>query len=438
MTIAKRIVILISLVVLVVSFSLGILAITIATSIVKRDAGASMLSQAEIAAALVAETIQSRLNTLQELANQRDVHSMDFETQKAALINEIDRTDADDFAIIYPDGNAPHLKGRESPNLSAREYVQRGLRGEQTVSDIIVGGAGAVATPYPLINYVVPITVDGSVVGGLLARNNATHFGDIVKNIGTHSGGFAYLINNAGVIIAHRDTDLVMRSFSAIEAAKTDSRYATNAEAIQTVLTQKQGSMLHDIEGKNMVIGFSPVPGFDMTLVAMVEERIILHELDAMRNLMFIFVGAFMAFGIVAALLISRSIIKPIIGVTHVLEDIGKGDFTKTITVTAKNEIGDLARYFNETLEKIKDIVITIKEQAANLFAIGEELATNMAETATAINQITANIQGIKGQVINQFASVTESNATMEQIILNFDKLTGHVNHQGESVSQSS
>jgi hypothetical protein len=119
MTIAKRIVILISLVVLLVPFGLGILAVTVATGVVKRDAEASMLSQAEIAAVLVSEAIPSRLNTLQELANQRDVRSID-----------------------------------------------------------------------------------------------------------------------------------------------------------------------HDIEGRNMVIGFSPVPGFDMTLVAMVEERMILHELAAMRNLM--------------------------------------------------------------------------------------------------------------------------------------------------------
>jgi hypothetical protein len=86
MTIAKRIVILISLVVLVVSLSLGILAITIATGVVKRDAEASMLSQAEISAALVAETIRARLDVLQELANLPAVRSMDFETQKAALL----------------------------------------------------------------------------------------------------------------------------------------------------------------------------------------------------------------------------------------------------------------------------------------------------------------------------------------------------------------
>jgi methyl-accepting chemotaxis protein len=122
------------------------------------------------------------------------------------------------------------------------------------------------------------------------------------------------------------------------------------------------------------------------------------------------------------------------------LKDIseGEGDLTKTVTASSKDEIGDLARYFNETLKKIKNLIITIKNQSVSLFDIGNELASNMSETAAAINEITANIQSIKGRVINQSASVTETNATMEQITVNIDKLSDHVDRQSESVAQSS
>jgi methyl-accepting chemotaxis protein len=40
--------------------------------------------------------------------------------------------------------------------------------------------------------------------------------------------------------------------------------------------------------------------------------------------------------------------------------------------------------------------------------------------------------------VINQSASVTQTNATMEQITINIDKLNGHVERQTTSVAQSS
>ncbi len=126
--------------------------------------------------------------------------------------------------------------------------------------------------------------------------------------------------------------------------------------------------------------------------------------------------------------------------VTDNLKEIaqGEGDLTHTITVKAKDETGDLALYFNQTLQKIKNLVIIIKKQSLTLFDIGTELAGNMTETAAAINQITANVQSIKGRVINQSASVTETNATMEQITENIGKLNSHVEKQTNSVSQSS
>jgi methyl-accepting chemotaxis protein len=135
---------------------------------------------------------------------------------------------------------------------------------------------------------------------------------------------------------------------------------------------------------------------------------------------------------------VAGNITKPIAGVALVLHDVAEGDMTKEITVVSRDEIGDLARYFNETLEKIKNMVLTIKNQAAALFDIGNELASNMTETAAAINQITANVQSIKGRAINQAASVAKTNSTMEQITVNIDKLNGHVDRQSASVAQSS
>jgi len=131
---------------------------------------------------------------------------------------------------------------------------------------------------------------------------------------------------------------------------------------------------------------------------------------------------------------------KPIINVADTLKDIseGEGDLTRTITVTSKDEMGDLALYFNKTLEKIKNLIIIIKKEASVLNNIGSDLSSNMTETAASVNKITANIQTIKNQVINQSASVTETNATMEQIIANINKLNGHLENQAATITRRS
>jgi methyl-accepting chemotaxis protein len=157
-----------------------------------------------------------------------------------------------------------------------------------------------------------------------------------------------------------------------------------------------------------------------------------------MRNLMFVFIGVFMALGIMAALLIARSISQPIVRTMTLLKDVSEGDLTCQIDIRSKDEVGQLAGYINFTVEKIKSLIMAIRMQSSALSDIGNDLAGNMAETATAINEITANIQSIKTRVINQSASVTETNTTMEQITVNIGKLSDHVDRQSISVAQSS
>jgi methyl-accepting chemotaxis protein len=170
------------------------------------------------------------------------------------------------------------------------------------------------------------------------------------------------------------------------------------------------------------------------------EKAEILQEDNAMILYTVILAAAAIVIMSVIVFFVAGGIVKPIVNVSLTLKDIseGEGDLTRTVDVHSKDEIGDLARYFNATLEKIKFLVVTIKRQTVSLFTVGSELAGNMTETAAAINEIAANIQNIKGRVINQAASVTETNATMEQITGSIDRLSGHVDRQSESVAQSS
>jgi methyl-accepting chemotaxis protein len=126
--------------------------------------------------------------------------------------------------------------------------------------------------------------------------------------------------------------------------------------------------------------------------------------------------------------------------VAGILKEIseGEGDLTTRIEISKFDEIGIMADYFNRALDQIKGLVVTIREQSIKLYGIGNDLMDNMLETASAMRQITDNIQGIKDQTINQSASVSETAATMGQLSQNIDRLNGHVESQTESVSQSS
>jgi methyl-accepting chemotaxis protein len=176
------------------------------------------------------------------------------------------------------------------------------------------------------------------------------------------------------------------------------------------------------------------------SLMVASEKHIILEEVTDLTVFTIILGIAATILMAIIIFFVSGNIAKPIVNVSHTLKDIseGEGDLTRTVSIDSKDEIGDLARYFNATLEKIKNLVVIIKNQSVTLFDIGNELSSNMTQTASAVNEITSNIQSIKGRVINQSSSVTETNATMEQITLNINKVKEHVDRQSDSVAQSS
>ncbi|MDR2097759.1 MAG: methyl-accepting chemotaxis protein [Spirochaetaceae bacterium] len=223
--------------------------------------------------------------------------------------------------------------------------------------------------------------------------------------------------------------------------------YAGNITAARDAALRgetRRFSVYSEILKKNLELILYPFTigetGAHWSLMLATEKEVILEDVNTLTIFTIVL-------GVIAALaaaviifFVSGKITSPIVNVAVTLKDIseGEGDLTKTVNANSEDEIGDLARYFNATLEKIRTLVVTIKSQSAALFVIGNELSSSMTQTASAVNEITSNIQSIKSQVINQSASVTETNATMEQITLNIDKLNTQVDNQSSSVAQSS
>ncbi|GHV94888.1 hypothetical protein AGMMS50293_12080 [Spirochaetia bacterium] len=164
---------------------------------------------------------------------------------------------------------------------------------------------------------------------------------------------------------------------------------------------------------------------------------------DTLQLQMLFMIGIAIAVVLLSILLsisLGKSITRPLQKTINMLKNIaeGEGDLTKRLKLSGKDELGIMAHYFNETLEKVRGLVVTIKEQASQLSLIGDDLAQNMGQTASAVNKITTSVQSMQNRVINQSASVSETHATMDQITSNIEKLNDHVEKQSESVSQSS
>ena len=288
-----------------------------------------------------------------------------------------------------------------------------------------------------------PIRAPGTnrIVGVVGLDMDMSKIQEISQSRKPFGNGLSAIYSNGGIIAAHFDETRVGVHMSKTERDLGGAYFDDLVKAVKNGQPFGFTNFIHEANGEYMVVS-TPINIGDepWSYVIAVPIKTVMAPLYRMEIITSIICLIILGLVIPISIFISRSISKPIIRVADSLKDIseGEGDLTRSITIHAKDEIGNLAHYFNLTLEKIKNLVKTIKSEAVILTNIGIDLASNMNKTASAVNEITANIQSIKGRVINQSTSVTETNATMEQITLNINKLNEHVEKQAISVSESS
>jgi methyl-accepting chemotaxis protein len=315
----------------------------------------------------------------------------------------------------------------------------------QELADVFwvdVAGRGNV----PIVAVIYTFTNSSGKIVGLVGVNFISTVQEIVDDLRKevyNGAGTAAIYSDNATAIAHWDKERIKENLKTNDKEK--ALFGDDIERLADVIlhgnvaildkfSQVLNTEVYYIFQPILVSGFETTPWSLQLGIPVVEIK---KPIRALMNLSIIFAAALLVLAAVITLFVANGIVKPIIGVTNTLKDIseGEGDLTRSVNINSKDEVGRLATYFNKTLEKIKNLVFLIKKQAGLLSDIGNDLASNMTETAAAINEINSNIQSVKGRVINQSASVTETNATMEQVITNINKLNGHIEKMSSNVS---
>ncbi len=181
------------------------------------------------------------------------------------------------------------------------------------------------------------------------------------------------------------------------------------------------------------------IPNTKWFLVSMQPISILLTEINKLIVKLIIISLLFFTVFSVAFFIILSVNIKPIKLTLSILKNIseGEGDLTARLPVQGYGEISDLSIYFNRTMEKIRSAIETVGCNIAGMQGVGQNLSNNMIGTASAVNQISANIVGAKQQVLTQASGVTETAATVEEIIHTIKQLNGSIENQSVRLGKS-
>ena len=288
----------------------------------------------------------------------------------------------------------------------------------------------------------VPVYDDNKkVIGVLIADMDAFWYSDQIDDIVVGKTGNCYIMADSGVIVADKNADLVKGQANIIEQAKTNEELASTAAFLEHVWDTDESEIgYYTYEGESYIASFATMKTTDWSIIVRAPVNEFLGTVNTLRLSLIGLTAIILVVALAVIYFVARAIVKPIQTAVDALQDIahGDGDLTVRLPVHGNDEITDMAEYFNETIEKIGTSIKAVGENADSMGVIGNELASNMTQTASAVHEISANIDGVKQQTLTQAASVTETAATVEEIVRTINQLNGSIETQAASVTESS
>ena len=282
---------------------------------------------------------------------------------------------------------------------------------------------------------------DRNMLGVLNCVVDAKLLSNIVSDIVVGETGNCYIMGKSGVIIANKDTELVRSQANIIEQAKTNKELTSCAAFLEHVWNTDESEIgYYTYQDEAYIASFAKMKMADWSVIIRAPVNEFLGTVNTLRLSLIGLTAIMLVIAVIGIYLIARAIVKPIQRVVGALRNIsqGEGDLTVRLPVNGNDEITDMAEYFNETIAKIGRSVKTVGENSGTMEAIGEELASNMTQTASSVHEISANIDGVKQQALTQAASVSETAATIEEIVRTIKQLNNSIETQAASVAQSS
>jgi len=138
------------------------------------------------------------------------------------------------------------------------------------------------------------------------------------------------------------------------------------------------------------------------------------------------------------AYVVARGIIGPLNRTVVLLKDIaeGEGDLTKRLDDSGKDELAEVARWFNQFVSKLQGIIRDIATNAQTLSGSSTELSATATELASGAEETTTQSQTAASAAEEVSTNMTNVSASVEEMTTNVKTVASAVEEMTASISE--
>ncbi|WP_211315202.1 methyl-accepting chemotaxis protein [Photobacterium lipolyticum] len=338
----------------------------------------------------------------------------------------------DNVFLAFPDGTQENANkvilpaGNDDPREWGWYQHAITLNGTVTVENPTV----AAATGASVVSMAKAITIFGqqAVLGADVEMSSIIKQLDDVLLPGE---GYMFIANDEGNIFADADTSLLNKPVTVKDQELTDS-------LLKRIAREGYVEKIR-ITGQDRYVFVSPIHGTDLNTVIVVNYNSVVAPLyttlyEQMLITLLVVVICVFLFNMLCAYLF-----KPLQQVSNALSVIAKGggDLTQRITLDSNDEVGDLARNFNQFVASLQVLIGHVRTQGAELSQASEASESLANKSAEELNRQQDEISMVATAVTEMASATQEIASHAEQTARVAQDSTAHTNSGRELVIQS-
>ncbi|WP_051305464.1 methyl-accepting chemotaxis protein [Desulfogranum mediterraneum] len=310
------------------------------------------------------------------------------------------------------------------------------------------------STKTAVLGVVAPVQgIDGELAGVAGIDVSLKIMTDLINRVQIGKSGYVILAQSDGTILAN--PQMPDSSFKKLSELQIPAFITLNA--------MESGSTELELNGETFLATIHSSPTLGYKFIGLITKTEVMEPAVALSKVLFIMAALLVAAFSLLGLFLANTITRPIARAADMLKDIaeGEGDLTKRLEIASRDEMGELAEWFNLFIEKLQKIVKKLADSSGSvnsssglLTQISDHLLTDSDDTsqratnvATAAEEMSANLNSVAAAMeqsstnANMVASAAEEmSSTINEIAENAERARGvsmDAVHQAEEASKN-
>lgn len=338
-------------------------------------------------------------------------------------------------------------------NVYQRDYFRELVR-EASVDSIFTNPITSAVSGLPISIIAEPVYDDaGRRVGLLGITLTMEEVSKTVAALALGEGSYGWMIDDSGMMIAHPHDEVRMQ----VRVAEADQKgFQGFSRHADTMLRGQSGSAeIKNMDGEPVVIMWSPVRGTPWSIgFSIPKENFTATSQELLKNISIAMSLALILLVIIITL-VARQQLKPIQQIAtglHQIVDAHQADLTKKLPEGRRDEIGFLAREFNQFIDRIRHLVQEVQVVAQSLTANAENInhsghsmqqhlgsqQQEASSIAAAMEQLSASMEEVASYAQQGSDTAVEGERKMEQGTGRIEEVMQVIGQQAQNIEQTS